>query len=788
VRLGELRGSVPASVLDLFARAIVAARLPIVVGWVSIAVVLALALPTLKEAQTGALAELVPADSQALEAELLSSELFAFPLASRTLVVQRDPDGLGPERVVLAARRILQTNQGTLVTEREPDGAYGITNAVPGLSFAREQGTTAVTALLFGGEFNQRERVDAARAYVETLDVPNDEFVGITGVIPGRAAQAELIADNLPRMELATLAVVSLTVALYLRSVVAPLVTLLTVAVAYLVSIRVVAVVGQEVGIGIPPEVEPIIVALLFGVVTDYGLFYMSRFRRRLDDGDSASDAARGTTAELTPIILACGLAVAAGAGVLVFADLGFLRAFGPGLALAVLVGLLVTLTLLPAALALFGRRLFWPSSPRRPSRRPSKPPRAGRVIVRAVRAPRRTIAASLIVLASMASGLAWLDVGNPVIRGLPAGSEPRQAYGQLTAGFAPGVAGPTTVIVTAPGITGRRDELASLQTVLANQPGVAGVLGPGTSPADEPFGVVLSPTGDAARFVLIPDDDPLGARAVRLIGNLRARTPDLVDAVGLEEARVLYAGDTTIVGEIIDTANDDLVRVAPLVLLAVGLVLAVFLRALVAPVYLVLLAALGPLAALGLAVGLFQGVLGHPELTYFVPLAAGVLLVALGSDYNIFLVGRIWSEARGRPLREAIIVAGSGASHAISAAGLVLAASFAALALVPVRAFQELAFVLAAGLLIDAFLVRSVLAPAVIALVGERSGWPGRRLGGLDAAAQDALAPPAAPDPASGDHRGPPPGALGRVAAGALGRVAAGALVADVLRRRLRP
>jgi len=107
------------------------------------------------------------------------------------------------------------------------------------------------------------------------------------------------------------------------------------------------------------------------------------------------------------------------------------------------------------------------------------------------------------------------------------------------------------------------------------------------------------------------------------------------------------------------------------------------------------------------------------------------VLLISLGSDYNIFLVGRIWNEARRRPLKEAIVTAGSGASHAISAAGLVLSGSFAALALVPIRTFQQLAFVLAAGLLIDAFLVRSVLAPAVIALVGPRSAWPSRQLTG---------------------------------------------------------
>lgn len=287
----------------------------------------------------------------------------------------------------------------------------------------------------------------------------------------------------------------------------------------------------------------------------------------------------------------------------------------------------------------------------------------------------------------------------------------------------------PATLVVTGSGIAEHRRELRVLQTVLRGQPGVAGVLGPATKPGRQPFGVVVSPSEDAVRFVLIGEHDPLSADAVRLLRNLDARIDDLLVAVGLPGARALFAGDTAITGELIDTAGGDLFRVVPVVLVALVLILAVYLRALLAPVYLVLLAGLAPLAALGLAVVFFQGLLGQPEITYFVPLAAGVLLIALGSDYNIFLVGRIWSEAGRMPLREAIVAAGSGASHAISAAGLVLAASFAALALVPLVAFQQLAFVLAVGLLIDAFLVRSVLTPAVIALVGERSSWPSSRL-----------------------------------------------------------
>ena len=714
---------------ESFARAVVAGRWLVVAGWLAIAVVMTISLPTLREAQTGALGQLVPADSRALEAEKLSAERFRFPLSSRTTVVERDAGGLAASRVLATQRLIDDVNHGRARGVRA-DGAYGITNAIPGLPFARERDTTALSALLFGLDFNQNRRVAGARAYVRALDAPPSSFVGATGAVPARAEQAALIEDKLPLIELVTVVIIGLTVALTLRSLLAPLVTLLTVAVAYVVSVRLVAGVGKSIGVSVPPEVEPIMVALLFGVVTDYGLFYMSRFRRRLRDGEPASDSARETAVELTPLILACGLAVAAGAAALAVANLGLLRAFGPGMALAVLVGLLVTITFMPALMAVIGRALLWPTRARDPAARHVV--RTGwvdRLIVTAVHAPRRTALVCMLIIAVMSSGLLWLQVGNPLIRGLPASSEPREAYEQLARGFAPGVAAPTTLIVTGSGIAAQRDQLAAFQAVLGNQPGVAGVLGPATSPTRQPFGIVASPAGNAVRYVIVSENDPLSATAVDLQRNLESRTADLLDAVGLPGTHALFAGDTAITGELIDTARSDLLRVGPLVLFAVALVLAVFLRALVAPVYLVLLAALAPLAALGLAVVFFQGILGRPELTYFVPLAAGVLLVALGSDYNIFLVGRIWSEAEELPLRDAIIAAGTGASHAITAAGLVLSASFAALALVPIEAFQQLAFVLAAGLLIDAFLVRTTLTPAVITLVGERSSWPSRQL-----------------------------------------------------------
>ena len=545
--------------LEHFARAIVSARLVIVGGWIVIAVVMATSLPNLHEAQTGALGQLVPADSQALEAEKLSAERFRFPLASRTVIVERDPGGL-PAGRVLAAERLLEQVNRHEVPDVHAEGVYGITNALLRLPFAREHDTTTLSALLFDLDFSQNRRVSGARAYVKALDAPPSSFVGITGAVPARAEQAQLISDTLPLIELVTVVIIALTVALYLRSLLAPFVTLLTVAVAYVVSVRLVAAVGKNLDISVPPEVEPIMVALLFGVVTDYGLFYMSRFRGRLNEGEASLDAARETAIELTPLILACGLAVAAGTAVLAVADLGLLRAFGPGMALAVLVGLLVTVTFMPAMMATVGRALLWPAAAREPSPRSAVPTGPlDRLIVVAVQAPLRTTLAGLLVIAVMCSGLLWLKVGNPLIRGLPASGESRQAYDQLSRGFAPGVAAPATLVVTGPGVAARREELAAFQAVLGDQPGVAGVLGPATSPTPRAFGVFASADGDAVRYIIVSENDPLSATAVRLQRNLSERTFDLRDAVGLSGTRALLAGDTAITGELIDTAGEDL-------------------------------------------------------------------------------------------------------------------------------------------------------------------------------------------------------------------------------------
>ena len=185
--------------------------------------------------------------------------------------------------------------------------------------------------------------------------------------------------------------------------------------------------------------------------------------------------------------------------------------------------------------------------------------------------------------------------------------------------------------------------------------------------------------------------------------------------SAGLPGVRISYAGDTALAREAVSDIRRNLWRVTGLVLLVNWVLLMLFLRSLTAPLLLIASSLAAVAAALGLTTWVFQTLLGDGQLTYYVPLVAAVLLIALGSDYNVFVVGRIWQEARIRPLRQAIAVAAPASSRTIRTAGVALAASFGILAVIPVRAFRELAFAMVAGILIETFVVRSLLVPSLI-------------------------------------------------------------------------
>lgn len=714
-----------------FARIVVALRYVIVVGWIAGAVAAAVELPRLDEARGDALGSLVPRDAPAYRTQQRSAELFRFPLLSNTLVIQRDPEGLSrgkQAQVVERALKIIRREYPDLLSIPFALPLVNTAGAVPG---SREVSTTAVTYLYFEPTVGLQARVRLAHWFTDRRFEPEDAVVGVTGVVPARVEQGRLIQDALPLVEAATVVLIALVIGLAYRALVAPLLTLLAVGMSFLVAIGALGAVGGILGVAVPSEVEPIVLVLLLGIVTDYSIFFLSGLRHRLVQGESRLAGVRSTTAEFAPIILTAGLIVAAGTASLLVAQLEFFRIFGPALALTVLVGLAVSVTFIPAALALLGPIVFWPA---RTIPDPLERRRPRRRTPLAARLARSRIAAALFALVVVAglvvaaTGLRDADLGVKPIRSLPADSEPARAAEAAGTGFVPGVLSPTLLVIEQRGLGRLREELAAFQRRLAVEHGVAAVLGPANLPAEVPLGVVLAENGSAARFVILLEEQPLSSAALEDLVRLRESVPALAERAGLLPSRVDFAGNTALADETIDVILEDLVRIAVAALAVNFLFLVVFLRSLLAPLYLLATSVLALGAALGLTAFLFVELLGRGQLTYYVPFMAAVLLVSLGSDYNVFLVGRIWQEARTRPFREAVAVVAPRASRAINVAGLALALSFALLALIPLSSFREFAFAMVVGVLLEAFLVRTYLVPALLSLFGNVSRWPGGR------------------------------------------------------------
>jgi putative drug exporter of the RND superfamily len=233
------------------------------------------------------------------------------------------------------------------------------------------------------------------------------------------------------------------------------------------------------------------------------------------------------------------------------------------------------------------------------------------------------------------------------------------------------------------------------------------------------PPGIFVSSAGDAARFLIVLEADPDGPVAPEILEDLEAKLPTLLRQSGMGGASFGVTGDTTIGHELTEDTWHAGLKVAPAALAVLLVLLWILLGSWSAPLYLVGSSLLVVAAALGLTVYVFQGLLDYNELAFFVPVATAILMLALGADYNVFLISRIWREAERRDLRAAIRTAGSRASSAIAVAGMILALSFAAVWLIPIAAFRELAFAMFVGLMLDTWVARPLLVPALVSIFG---------------------------------------------------------------------
>ena len=676
----------------------------------------------------GGLIRLIPSGSPATVAQQRAGTMFSVPFAADAVVVEHDGDGLATAEQQAVYQQALANDRGAHSGAGPAMLAIPITNTQGATPGSTGSSTTALTYLAFPADTPLAQRVSMANAYAaQAANRRGAAVVGVTGAQPADLHQGRLIDNALDRVEIATVVLILVVVGLLFRSLLAPAAVIGLAALAYLAGLALQAELARRFGLQKPDSLRPLMIALVLGIVTDYCIFYLSAAREQLRAGETRLAAARHVGSEITPIVVVSGLILAAGLCMLRVSSVGFFRDLGPSLAVAVVAAVVASILLMPALVGVFGSALFWP----RRLVSPPAEPRPRRFMRIAVRKP-VALTVALLCVAGLLVGAdvaGRLRLGLTPIRGLPQSAVERRAADAAAQGFAPGMIAPTQVIVAQTGVSGRTSQVDQLEQELHDQPGVAAVVGPAALPpllGDDPM---VAKDGSAVRFLIAFTSDPHGASAIDRLSGLEQAMPDLLQRAGLGGARASYAGDTPLAQETVNALTDDALRIAVAVILVNLVLLMLFLRAVIGPVLLVGASLLAVAAAVGISTWVLQDWLGHETVTAFVPFIAAVLLVSLGSDYNVFVTGRVWQEARRRPLPDAVAVAAPRASRALRTAGITLAGSFGLLVLVPILAFREFALMMAVGVLLETLLVRSLLVPALIAGFGYVATWPGRRI-----------------------------------------------------------
>jgi putative drug exporter of the RND superfamily len=530
---------------------------------------------------------------------------------------------------------------------------------------------------------------------------------GLQAKLTGPAGAALDAADANERTDtrvmMVTLLMIAVLLLLIYRSPVLWVLPLVSAGVAFMLVRAVQFVLGEYAGMTVNPENAAVLTVLVFGVGTDYALLLLARYREELrvraDRHQARAVALRGAV----PAIVGSAATVSLGLLCLLAADMGFNYTLGTAGAIAVLSALVVTITLLPAILVLLGRWVFWPLIPRQeetPRARTTLWERIGR---RVSRRPRLVWIAASLALGVLALGVIGMRTGltdEQQISGTPESVAGQQL---LAAHFPAGESRPADVIAN----TGAQGQV---QAALRGVPGVAEVRGP-----------VASTDGGLVKFEAVladPADSDQGEATVE-----RIRTA----------VHAVPGGDALVGGATAERMERDAAQahdrrvVPPLVLAVVFLVLVVLVRALVGPLLLVATVVLSYFAALGASWLLFDHVFGFPAADAQLALVGFLFLVALGVDYNIFLISRVRQEVSRHGHRAGFLRGLAVTGGVITSAGVVLAATFAALYLAPQVAFKEIGILIAFGVLLDSLLVRSVLVPALGLDVGRTFWWPGR-------------------------------------------------------------
>jgi putative drug exporter of the RND superfamily len=531
--------------------------------------------------------------------------------------------------------------------------------------------------------------------------LPSGLEAKVTGPAGFSADAVEVFNDINSTLLMATAALVLVLLIVIYRSPIFWLIPFFSVLLAELTT-RGLGYLIADAGVTVTGQSGGILPVLVFGAGTDYALLLVSRFREELRRHEDKHDATCVALRRTGPVILASGGTVMAALLTLSLAEVTGTSGLGPIGAMGIAIAMVSMLTILPALLAIFGRRAFWPFVPRFGSEGTDATHGTWRRIAEWVaRGPRRVWIGTSAVLAVMIAGLAFLN--SDLTSGNMFRNDVDSVQGQelLEAGFPAGANAPTNVLVS------DRADVPSVRAALARAPGVAAV-----SPRVEegPAGVKLEVT---------LDEDPYSTAGFELVAGIRAAARDAADGA------VLVGGPTAEERDLRESAARDNRLIVPIALLVVFVILVALLRAITAPLVLIGTVIVSYFAALGVSAFLFENVFDFPGMAPDLPLFAFVFLVALGIDYNIFLMARVREETLTHGTRDGTIRGLAVTGGVITSAGIVLAGTFLTLAVLPLVMLTEIGVTIALGVLIDTFIVRSLLVPALVLDIGDRIWWP---------------------------------------------------------------
>jgi RND superfamily putative drug exporter len=649
-------------------------------------------------AQDNDAASWLPGSAESTRVFELQQEAFATGDSLPAIIVYERSGGVSDEDVAQAAAHVQEIGQHENVTGE-------VVGPLPSADGEALQVVAEIDPGN-GGWFEIGAVVDEMAQIID--DTPDGLDAYVTGPAGVAADFSEAFDDIDTTLLYSAMAVVIVILLISYRSPILWLFPVLSAFVALTIAQAVVYLLAEYADVTVNAQTAGILLVLVFGASTDYALLIVARYREELRRHEDRHEAMAYGLRRASPAIIASASTVAVGMLCLLAAQMNSTRGMGPVLAVAILVGLVVMLTLLPALLVVVGRWVFWPVRPRYGSAEPTESGFWARIGQRIAQRPRAVWIGTALALAAMALGLVSLDTGVLANRDSFV-DKPASIAGEeaLARHFPAGTGSPVVVVARA----GTDDAVVA---ALTRTEGVAEVGDPSPSPAGDY--VFMEATLEA------PSDSRQAQETVD-------RVRDGVHAV--PDAGALVGGNTAVNLDAQRAAERDSWIIMPLVLFAVLVILALLLRALVAPVILVATVVLSFAAALGVSALVFEHVFGFAGVDTAFPLFVFVFLVALGIDYNIFLMTRVREEAQRFGTRRGALIGLAATGGVITSAGLVLAGTFAVLATLPVVAFAEVGLAVAFGVLLDTLIVRSVLVTALNLDVGRRMWWPsalGRR------------------------------------------------------------